>query len=468
MKRFIRYIAIALLVAGLCACGKDFLELKPQKKQRIPDTIADFQAITDYSEHSMNTISSHDLGIIGADEYTISDVRYETFPVQGTAGLTGYQKRAYTWEPVIYTGGEISDWQSGYARILKTNVALNGLSKIAPTGTEQLAWNNAKGCTLFHRALNYYNLVQLYCKAYDTGTADKDIGLPLRINADVTENVQRASLQATYNLIQTDLEAAKVLLPDQAITIFRPAKAAACALLAKVYLQKGDYEKAKQNADECLKLKAELMDFNTLNFDLRYTFPANGTGNPEILFMNQMNSTLIFNTAAPYINTATSLLESYSDSDLRKKAYWYLNKDGRILFKGSYGGNSYFFSGLATDEVYLIRAECKARLAELRSALDDLNHLLKHRYDKNSFVPAVSADQQVLLRLIFAERKKELAFRGTRWEDLKRLNKEPEFAATLVREINGKRYELKPNDSKYLWPLPLEAIALGGYQQNIR
>lgn len=468
MKRFIQYIAMILLVAGLGACGKDFLDLKPQKKQRIPSTIADFQAITDYSEYSMNTSSSHDLGVIGSDEYTISDLKYDTFPVQSTAGLIGYQKKAYVWASEIYVGGEVSDWQSGYARILRTNIAIDGLSKIGPTVVEQSAWNNAKGCAMFHRALNYYNLTQLYCAAYNASTANNDSGLPLRINTDVTENVQRGSLQSTYNLILSDLENAKELLPDEAITIFRPGKTAVFALLARVYLQMSDYKKAEQNADECLKRKDQLMDLNTMNMDLRYPFAANGMGNPEVLFMNQMNSTTIFNQAGTYFNAAKTLFDSYKLNDLRRKGYWFLNKDDRILFKGSFTGNAYLFSGLAIDEMYLVRAECRARLDKMGSALDDLNHLLKYRYDKNSFVPVVSDNKIELLNLIFSERTKELVLRGIRWEDLRRLNKEKDFATILYRVINGKRYELEPNDKRYLWPLPLEAIALGGYKQNIR
>jgi hypothetical protein len=66
------------------------------------------------------------------------------------------------------------------------------------------------------------------------------------------------------------------------------------------------------------------------------------------------------------------------------------------------------------------------------------------------------------------ERRKELCFRGLRWQDLRRLNKEPEYAKTLTRKIDGITYTLPPNDPKYVFPIPPNVIALSGMQQNPR
>lgn len=38
----------------------------------------------------------------------------------------------------------------------------------------------------------------------------------------------------------------------------------------------------------------------------------------------------------------------------------------------------------------------------------------------------------------------------TRLIDLKRLNREPEFAKTIVHEVNGVEYKLEPNSPKYI------------------
>ena len=56
----------------------------------------------------------------------------------------------------------------------------------------------------------------------------------------------------------------------------------------------------------------------------------------------------------------TNLIASYAANDLRPSVY-YFRKGSSYTLNGSYSGTVFPFSGLATDELYLIRAECSAR-----------------------------------------------------------------------------------------------------------
>jgi hypothetical protein len=125
------------------------------------------------------------------------------------------------------------------------------------------------------------------------------------------------------------------------------------------------------------------------------------------------------------------------------------------------------FQGLATDEVYLTRAESYARDSDIVSALNDLNALLKSRWKKGSFNPFTATTASQALQLILTERRKELPFRGIRWMDIKRLNKEG-AQIKLQRELNGITYEILPNGSRYVFPIPPDVIALSGMPQNSR
>src|SRR5690606_39919502 len=102
------------------------------------------------------------------------------------------------------------------------------------------------------------------------------------------------------------------------------------------------------------------------------------------------------------------------------------NGNGSYGFKGGYTGasNNAFFVGLTTSELLLIQAECYARANHIDLALEALNRLLEHRYERETFVPYSAIDQEDCIKLVLAERRKELLFRGVRWSDLKRLNKE--------------------------------------------
>lgn len=228
----------------------------------------------------------------------------------------------------------------------------------------------------------------------------------------------------------------------------------------------GRYDDGLIAASRSLSIKRNLINFNHLDLDVRYVFPANGEGNPEIIMFTSATNMTPLTTARQCVDTA--LFASYGDNDLRKTAYFHHNSDGRILFKGSYVGNPAFFTGLAVDEVILNRAECSARLGDFEGAKADMQYLLDHRIDDvlDQKMPKINNDN--LLDLIVSERRKELVLRGTRWEDLRRFNNEGVFREKVERRIHDTTYELLPGSKRYTWPLPVEAIAAGKYEQNSR
>src|SRR3546814_92404 len=142
--------------------------------------------------------------------------------------------------------------------------------------------------------------------------------------------------------------------------------------------------------------------------------------------------------------------------------------DGRITFKGSYSGINGFFVGLATDELWLIRAECRIRIGDFEGGISDLNHLLRHRMDNRYFEPVAPNNVENALDRILMERRKELFFRGVRWEDLRRLNKDDRTASTIRRKVGGQLYELPSDDPRWVWPIPDNVVDLSGLQQNPR
>ncbi|MEN5433009.1 RagB/SusD family nutrient uptake outer membrane protein [Sphingobacterium faecium] len=456
-----------LLMQG---CGKEFLELKPNQRQKVPTTIADYMAILDNASSFINPVnnrSSHTLGIIGADEYDIPPAVYGTFP----AGPEyDYQKNSYGWNARIYQGGEggignPTDFDMGYQRILLANLVLEGLDKIDPVPNDVPLWNQTKGTAFFHRAWNYYCLLQLYAPVYNSHSAKTDLGMPLRLEVDPTKKVERASVHDCYQLIIADLKSALVLLPDNPLVKFRPGKQAVLALLARVYLQMEDYEKATVFASDCIGLGGSLLDYNGIKIH-NYPFPIYGATNPEVVFVMTAHRALAYSDE--YLAIRSDLFNSYQQTDLRRTLFFEWDINGFIRYRGSYFGDQLLFTGLALDEVYLINAESKLRIGKHYEALADLNQLLKNRYKKDAFVSLTIQNGDELLDRILQERKKELLLRGVRWEDLRRLNKDPKTATILKRDIAGEMVRLLPNSSRYVWPFPEEAISVGGYPQNPR
>ena len=468
MNTYIKLSFLAL-AAMFTSCGDSFLDLQQEKNQRVPNTMEDFQKLL-YQTNVMNESAPVGLANIGADEYWVTDAQWASTtgfqPVQ-------FQKNAYVWADEIYVGGEtLTGWDNAYSAIYRTNLGLEFVAKTPRTAENGVAWDQLKSSALFMRALNFYQLAQVFCPVYSTENSNLPYGLPLREETDPTVGVPRSTVGETYEKIIADINEALPLLPNKGENVYRPSKAAAYALLSRVYMDMGDYTLAEKAADDCLAIQSELLDYTTVPVKQTtlMTFAANGVGNPEIIYMNSSALTSFLNWYHP----DTTLVRSYGVGDARTKLFFQDTTVTKVkdltIFKGNYKGtnNATTFTGFATDEIYLNRAESRARNQNLTGALSDLNSLRQKRFFSENFVPLESANSEEVLSWILEERRKELILRGTRWSDLRRLNKEAKYAKTLVRVVGGERYELKPESNKWTWPIMLEAVLMGDYVQNPR
>lgn len=457
-----KYISYSLLILLLLSCNKRdvFLDSKSNKADVTPTTLADFQALLD-NDVVMNA-NYPSLGIIGADNFYVDYTIWQ-------ATNTVQERNAYIWLPDIYNGESGFDWQYTYQKVVYSNIVLEGLNKLAVDAVQEPEKKRLIGSALFFRAYAFYDLAQLFAPVYQTTTAASDPGIPLRVSSDVNAPVTRASIAETYHQILEDLAKAVELLPANTGYLTRPSKAAAQGLLARVYLTMGDYPSALSNANQALQFNAPLLDFNTVNATATIAFPAFQNAIPEILFYA---TSLSFGMLS-YSNqkTDTLLYRSYAVNDLRRTVFYKDNGVKGIAFKGSYTGTitPSKFSGIATNELWLIRAEAHARLQQTSEALSDLNTLLVKRWKKGTFLPVTATGPDDALAKIIAERRKELPFSGNlRWEDIRRLNKEPAFAITLQRMLNGQLYTLEPGDKRFVLPIPDIEIQLSGIAQNQR
>jgi hypothetical protein len=451
--------SIFLLLFVYClssiSCNKtDFLNAKPSSNLVVPSTLEDFQQLLD-NQRIMT--ESGALGTLSSDEYFLQDNFWAT--------LSAKEQNAYIWAPDIFAGqGSVSDWNALYIQSFYANVVLEGLSKIQVNPANQANWNYIAGWAYFVRANAFYNLVQVFAPMYDSTSADKDLGIPLKLKADINEIEQRSSVQDSYQQIIQDLNQAKNLLPPvlPVNNRNRPSKQAALALLARIYLAVGDYALAGNDADSSLQIYPTLIDYNTGT--------VFSTNNDETLYQNnqaESSSALFYLQFGNYALIDTNLYALYDSNDLRKTLFFAPNGLGYFNLLNTYDGYGYCFSGLATDECYLIRAESFARAGNINSAMQDLNELLVRRYRTGTFVPHVAAGVQDAIAQILLERRKELFLRGVRFTDLRRLNKEG-YNITLTRKLNGQIYSLPPNSPLYVLPIPPDEISLSGIAQNQR
>lgn len=463
MNKICKYLipSIILLFAG---CGERFLDLKRNANQVVPQTVGDYLSVLGNVNLRYTPL---DLAFLGADEYYVKD---QATLVTGSR-FTPFHKNAYVWADDIYEGAEVGDWNDAYQNVMYANLALD-VEKLVPSERERVDWIKTRVAARFYRAWNYYHLAQIFCKPYIESTAQSELGLPLRSDYDVTLQFGRSSLQEVYGFILKDLTDALEIAPnDEVLDIYLPGKIATMALLSRVYLTMGAYDKAAVYANQVLSAHSTLVDYNELTGSVTDMygsyFDRYGKNNQAIIFYNTSPVGGIL--GGTIFDASESFLNTLSTSDLRKKFFFHSNQDGRTIYIGSYAGEGINepFTGLSVEEVLLIRAECAVRNGDDDRALKDLNELRKNRYQQISYEPVENVSGLDLLDLVLEERMKELYMRGARWTDLRRLNVEG-FNLSVRHTLNGEEFVLSPNSEKWVWPLPDSEVRYNSLQQNSR
>lgn len=444
-------------MAFLSSCTEEFLNVKPDKRLSIPNTLEDLDALLNnrvfYAQASIN------LGIASIDDYYILDG-------QLTNTSSKYSKNAYIFAKDIFEDEESDDWNYAYERIFYANVVLSSIDTMKFSIEQQVLGDKLKGEALFHRASNYYQLLQLFCPQYDSTLANSAPCIPIRKDYDVSLSVSQGTVEEVYEFIIRDLEEGIALLPNFS-TVYRPSKPAAHLLLARIYLHLEEYDNAYFHANEGLSYRSELVNFTMLDSTANYIFPADLETHPEIIYNHEGGAGPTTVSLARQ-NISAELHNMYEVEDLRGLMFFRTHTNGNIVFRGCYRPSAMLWAGYSTNELWLIRAEANIRLGDYQKALVDLNHLLKSRYREGEFKAIISNDSLQILDRILVERRKELIFRGSRWEDLKRLNKDSRLAKDLVRIIDGQQYQLSINSPNWVFPFPRLELDLNGWFQQPR
>lgn len=431
MKKYFNNILLLTLVIGFTGCKK-YLDITP-KGVVIPEKIAEYEGLLK-SPTITQSFPSYML-------YTTDDLNTEYNKIDDNPSAN-----AYFWKSQLNNDVESSPiiWGQTYRSIYNTNIIINKvMSSVDGTETKKRA---LLGEALAFRAAFYFDLLTIYAKAYNKTTAATDPGLPLVTSIDVTEATpQRSSVQVTLNAIIADLKTAETTLPAVASGRARMNKYAAMGLLARVYLYMQDYPQAQIYAEKALASPHTLLDYN--DFFIIYDMPISEQ-NPEVLWHRLPDDV----AAIYYFTYSADLVSQYGPDDLRFQ-----------LYATDYGSGEYNVGppdfgtyGITFPEIYLIKAEALIRNNKINDAMDVLNLLREKRISAGSYTPSTAATIDQALALVWHERRLELAFKGTRWMDMKRLNELGKMPVVKRLELGtGTVIETLPAKSpRYTFEIP--------------
>lgn len=438
MFRIYRYTTIILLLAVTASCKKSFLEIKP-KGIVIATKTSDYDLLLNNLDLiNIGTNAQHILG----DEIVMKDPSY--------TGASFREKQLYKWDYNIYNPEDDAT---------ETLIPVKGLylynkiigEVLESTEGSETVKKSLQAEALTGRAWTYFLLINYYGKPYNPATAATDPGFPLITKADVNAtDYRRASVQAIYDQIVSDLTTAIPNLINNGVQHrIRVSKAAAQGLLAKVYIFMGKYAEALPLLNASISnltqssLQTTLYNHNTVNPG----FPTTVNDLENVYSKNMANGYLSGSQTLVYITPETAAL--YGPTDFRFTRYFansFTFPNGVKLYRR--GSTTVSFWGVRVPELYLFRAEVKARAEDLTGAVSDLEFLRQNRMPAaDAAVPAAAkASKMALLQFIMEERIREFAVTGYRWYDMRRLSVDPLFGNTL--NFQHKVYDVSGNVSQ--------------------
>ena len=329
-------------------------------------------------------------------------------------GMTQIKNKAIA----VDNGFTQGTWTSGYKTINDVNNVLDALPVVAEAKRKKV-----EGAAKFIRAAVYFEMVRLFAKAWNDGDPAANDGVPIKLTptkelGGAADQLPRAKVSAVYAQVIKDLTDAETLLPSS--NGFFATKNAAAGLLARVYLQKGDFANARDAANRVIKspnFKLTQPNIDGIIGIFVYTRAKAEDNSTEDVFAIQVTTTAGINNFqtfySPYgrgdIGIRDEHLALFEPNDLR------INLIDADFYSGKFNNVYGNVHTIRLAEMYLIRAETNFRLDASVGAnpVDDINTIRNRA--------GLASVSSVTLSDILKERKIELSFEGFTLHDIKRL-----------------------------------------------
>ncbi|MEM0941655.1 MAG: RagB/SusD family nutrient uptake outer membrane protein [Bacteroidota bacterium] len=478
MKLF-KYLVLLITVALPLACTDDLLE--EVSRGNITDD-SFWQSESDFLVALRGSIYdiSEPFGGYSLWQYIVEDLGtdYTTGGYFATTLYTDYSD----WNSTTpdFTGWGI--WPQLWGSINKANTVI---SRLEESDLEASVRTRIKGEALAQRALAYFTLLKWFGPVPElTDPNDTRLSIP------------RGTIESNYDLIESDLITAADALPLKSELMSsgeaeyaRLTKGSAQGLLAKAYLEQGNYT-------ECVTVTGEIINSGEYSLSPQYmdifSLENEGFSNMEavwtIAFRAETNTELQTQVLHPYLYKASertefsaiqnwgniamtqSFYQSFDEADQRRNGLYLSPTDNQVMITkfppdlsdgtGIHSGNDYYFIRYA--DVLLMRAEAFNELDDIGSSITELNKVRS----RAGLSPLSVADfnKESLKQQIFDERRWELYLEGHIKQDTKRM-----FEERLLDHIRSvsSDWENVGAERYLLLPFPEQALSSNpGLEQN--
>lgn len=461
------------------------------------------------ADQAFATVGDLQLGLLGAynsfdhtSEIQFNALFTDELSIGFDNGGQGLGDGTYAF--VLNPGSAISSslWNRYYRALININLLLNAAAEITPEAADQAEYNDIVAQARALRAYAHFQMLAYYSPDLTNDAAPGIIAVT--DVPSITDELPRNTTGEVFAAILADLNAAEPDLIDDANATFVSASFVQ-ALKARIALYRKDYTTADglaaglltdfplaeraayvdvfddaDNSEVIFKLERTIGDSFDRQGSTGSAF-AGGWAGASFAFVNGGID------GSPYFEAGRSLFNLYDTDDIRFDVCFHptslINPDYAnsadprntdVLVVGKYTGSEgqplmNDLKIFRSSEMQLIRVEAAIASGDLNGAATFMKALRDARYTAAQPLPNYTSQQEAYNDLL-NERRKEFAFEGHRWLDLKRVG--AAAGQNVVRDpidcaVNG-ACQLSVTDFRMqALPIPLaELNANGNIEQN--
>ncbi|MBD1397017.1 RagB/SusD family nutrient uptake outer membrane protein [Pontibacter sp. JH31] len=349
-------------------------------------------------------------------------------------------------------------WTRAYRAVNIANNILDQVPKLTEVTEDQK--NSILGQAYFVRALAYFDLTRMYGGVPGVvGTLGVPIVTTPSRKVDASIFPSRATLQASYDHVESDLLKSLELLPEahasDVLTRSQAVKSTSRALLSRFYLYVNKPERVIEFANQVIANPRYMLVSNFPNiyaskftsesvFELNFN-NADPSGIRTWYFPSTLGGRGDIAAHTGFYEKATA-----DPKDIRGTMFGY-NPGPKVYYPTKYqkAGNIDNIHIIRIAEVYLNRAEARAKTGDIPGALSDLN-MVRSRAGATPITNL--SGSQAVLEAIWNERNLELAFEGHSFFDLVRTGQALKSLVAVSR-TNGPPVTLQDRN-RQVFPIP--------------
>lgn len=421
-----KHIYIKSLIVSLAfvvlSCGEDFLELTPQQSVANEDaltTLDDYKSSITGVYNSMSSANYYGRYFLLVPDVMADDVKQH--PSANRA------KDYAEYSAVIGDGIAAGMWGLMFSTINAANAIIN--AEVDLPASVEAEKTHIVGEAMALRGQIYFDMVRLFAQHYTFTSDASHLGVPIVLEFDQSNEPSRNSVREVYDQIISDMTTAINMMDDdtRSGTTSTLSKSAVQALLARVYLYKGDYANAESMANTVINSGKYSLVSNAnyysegwvADFSSESIFEINMTENDN-RGSDALGRMYIVEGYGDYL-PSDDLVSLIPNDDARINWFQadpFLTGDyapNRLVKYPSVAGTNNT-KVIRLSEVYLIRAEARAQQSN-NAAQADVD-LIRQRAQPGA--APVTATGAALIDEVLLERRKELAYEGQRLWDLMR------------------------------------------------